>query len=135
MLYIAIKVFPVALLAVVALDLLWLGVIMKNFYFGRLGHLLSGSVVWPAAIAFYFIFAAALTYFAVLPGIEAGSLLKAALLGAVIGFVAYSTYDLTNHATMKNWPLAVTVVDILWGAVLSATAASAGYLAVGFLSR
>ena len=115
--------------AIVALDLLWLGVVMKDFYRANLGHLMAPSVVWGAAVAFYLVFAAGLLYFAVIPALSAGSLLRAALLGALLGALCYATYDLTNHATLKNWPLAVTLLDIAWGAVLSAAAASAGYLA------
>lgn len=127
MINIFIKAYPVVLATVITLDLLWLGVIMRDFYKVKLGHLMSGDVVWGAAIVFYLIFAAGLTYFAVIPS---GYLAKAWWLGALVGLIAYATYDLTNHATLRDWPIVVTIVDILWGMVLSGTAATAGYLAI-----
>jgi uncharacterized membrane protein len=67
--------------------------------------------------------------FAVRPGLEAGSLPKAVLLGSLLGLVTYGTYDLTNHATVRDWPWIVTVVDLAWGTVLTATVSGIGYLA------
>lgn len=117
-----------AVASIVILDFIWLGFVMKDFYRANIGHLMSDTVVWPAAIIFYLLYAVGLMYFAVQPGLAAGSLWKAALLGAALGAFAYMTYDLTNQATLKDWPVIVTVVDIIWGAVLSAAAASAAYL-------
>ena len=116
----------------VLFDLLWLGVIAKDFYQSRLGELL-GPVVWPAAVVFYFVFVAGLLFFAVLPALEVPSLSKALVLGALFGLVTYATYDLTNHATLRDWPLMVTVVDILWGTVLGATVATLSYLLGNYL--
>ena len=116
----------------VLFDLLWLGVIAKDFYQSRLGELL-GPVVWPAAVVFYFVFVAGLLFFAVLPALEVHSLSKALVLGALFGLVTYATYDLTNHATLRDWPLMVTVVDILWGTVLGATVATLSYLLGNYL--
>ena len=117
----ALAAFPV----IVILDLLWLGVIMKDFYRANIGHLMSGTIVWPAAIVFYVVYAVGIAFFASLP---ADSLQKAALLGLALGALAYATYDLTNNATLKDWPVIVTVADILWGAALTSVAASVGYL-------
>lgn len=117
-----------AVASVVVLDLLWLGVIMKDFYRANLGHLMGDTVVWWAAGVFYLLYAAGLLYFAAMPGLAAGSLLRTALLGAALGAFAYMTYDLTNQATLKEWPLAVTLIDILWGALISGVAASVAYL-------
>jgi uncharacterized membrane protein len=78
---------------------------------------------------FYLIYVAAIVYFAVLPAIEDGSLVRAATNGAILGLAAYATYDLTNQATMKDWPLAITLADIPWGMFVSAVGASAGFLA------
>ncbi len=103
---------------------------MKEFYRTHLGHLMGDGVVWGAAAVFYALFAAGLLYFAVMPAAEANSLLRAFLLGAAVGILAYGTYDLTNHATLRNWPFVVTVIDIAWGAVLSGIVASVGYLAL-----
>lgn len=128
------KTYPIIVLVIVMLDVLWLGVVMKDFYRTHLGHLMGGSVVWWAAVAFYLLFAAGLLYFAVIPALAAGSLMKAILLGAALGVVAYATYDLSNNATLKDWPVIVTVVDIAWGAVISGVAAAAGYLAAKIFS-
>ena len=116
----------------VLFDLLWLGVIAKDFYQSRLGELL-GPVVWPAAVVFYFVFVAGLLFFAVLPALEVHSLSKALVLGALFGLVTYATYDLTNHATLRDWPLMITVVDILWGTVLGAIVATLSYLLGSYL--
>ena len=99
-------------------DLMWIGVVAKGFYQSHLGYLL-GEVNWMAAVFFYVIFLAGLTFFATLPSLD-GSLIRGILLGGFFGLVTYATYDLTNHATIQGWPLAITVVDMLWGAVLGA---------------
>lgn len=113
---------------VVALDLLWLGVIAKDFYRAQLGDLISPTVVWPAAIFFYVIYAVGIVFFVVNPALAAQSLLRAVLVGALFGFIGYCVYDLTNLATLKNWPLVMTLVDIVWGAFLTAVAAGGAYL-------
>jgi uncharacterized membrane protein len=109
------------------IDMVWLGLVAKNFYQDQIGFLL-GPVNWTAAIIFYLLFIVGILVFAVLPALDSGSLTKAVFLGAFFGFVAYATYDLTNLATVKNWPLAVVVVDMIWGAVLSSSVATASYL-------
>jgi uncharacterized membrane protein len=106
----------------IVLDLLWLGVVAKSFYQAKLVHLL-GPVVWPAAIAFYAVFITGLTYFATYPAVMHSSLREAMYLGAMYGFFTYATYDLTNHATLRSWPLSVTIVDIVWGTLLGAAVA------------
>jgi len=99
-------------------DMVWLGVVAKTFYRKHLGFLMGPKVVWPAAILFYLLFIAGLLVFAVRPALAAGAPLKALLLGAFLGLVAYATYDLTNLATLKDWPVVVTIVDLVWGTVL-----------------
>jgi len=100
------------------IDMVWLGVVAKTFYRKHLGFLMGPKVVWPAAILFYLLFIAGLLVFAVRPALAAGAPLKALLLGAFLGLVAYATYDLTNLATLKDWPVVVTIVDLVWGTVL-----------------
>lgn len=100
-------------------DLLWLGVVARGFYRERLDTLL-GDTNWIAAALFYVVFLAGLTYFATAPALVADDVRRAIVLGAAFGFVAYATYDLTNLATLKHWPVSVTIVDMLWGAVLAA---------------
>lgn len=110
-----------------AIDLLWLGVVAKTFYRNNLAHLLGPAVNWPAALVFYFMYIAGIILFAVKPGLDAGSPAKAALWGALFGFFTYATYDLTNLATLRDWPIKVVVVDILWGTLLCTLVASGSY--------
>lgn len=116
----------------IAFDLLWLGVIAKGFYQTNLAHLL-GPVQWGAALAFYIVFLAGLVYFALLPSLESGSFATALMLGALYGFFTYATYDLTNHATLRDWPLIITVVDIAWGTVLGGLVASITHVVYSIL--
>lgn len=109
-----------------AIDMLWIGVVAKDLYQKQLAGFL-GPVNWPAAVIFYLIFIVGILVFAVLPALEAKSAMKAVMLGALFGFMAYATYDLTNLATLKDWPLSVTLIDMAWGAVLSGSVATASY--------
>ncbi len=111
-----------------AIDMLWLGVLARSFYQTNLRHLLSPEVNWPAAFVFYFIYIAGILLFAVRPGLEAQSLGRACLWGALFGFFTYATYDLTNLATLRDWPLNVVLVDIAWGTVLCTLVAGGSYL-------
>ncbi len=111
-----------------AIDLLWLGIIAKNLYQKNLAHLLSPVVNWPAAFVFYFIYIAGILLFAVRPALAEQSLAKAVVWGALFGFFTYATYDLTNLATLKDWPLKVVVIDIAWGTLLCTLVASCSYL-------
>ena len=110
-----------------AIDLFWLGVIAKGLYQKNLGHLLSPDVNWPAAFAFYFIYIVGIILFAVKPALADESLLKAVLWGALFGFFTYATYDLTNLATLKDWPIKIVFIDIAWGVVLCSLVVSISY--------
>lgn len=107
------------------IDMLWLGLIAKNFYQVRIGHLMEIS--WLPAIIFYLIFLVGLTYFAMYPAAQAGSLQTALIAGALFGFFTYATYDLTNLATIRDWPLDMVIIDILWGTFLGGTVSVATY--------
>jgi uncharacterized membrane protein len=107
--------------------MVWLGVIARNFYRQQIGGLMKTQVNWTAALIFYVIFLCGLVVFVLLPAMEKKSWLTALSLGALFGFVTYATYDLTNLAVAKNWPLAVTLVDLAWGTVLSASVATVTY--------
>jgi uncharacterized membrane protein len=111
-----------------AIDMLWLGMVARNFYKQQLHALLSPQVNWPAALLFYGFYIAGILFFAVRPGLEAHSLAKACLLGALFGLFTYGTYDLTNLATLRDWPLLVTVVDMAWGTILCTLVSGAAYL-------
>ena len=100
------------------IDILWLGVIAKGFYRRQLDFILSPQVNWAAAVTFYLMYIAGILFFAVRPAVINNSWVQAAVLGALFGFFTYATYDLTNLATIENWPLVIVVVDILWGICL-----------------
>lgn len=105
------------------IDMVWLGVVARGFYRRHLGSMLSPKVNWGAALLFYLLFIVGLLVFAVKPALVSGEPLKALFLGALLGLISYATYDLTNLATLKDWPLVVTVVDLVWGTVLGGAVA------------
>lgn len=110
----------------VLIDLIWLGVIAKPMYQAGIGHLMAEKPNVAAAISFYALFPVGLMIFAILPESANAGWQRTALLGALFGFFTYATYDLTNLATLKNYPLQLALIDILWGSLVSAIAASAG---------
>ena len=115
------------LLALLALDALWIGLYMASAYKQALGELMLAQPRLASAVAFYLLYAAGVVFLAVAPGLRADSWQTAALHGAVLGLVAYATYDLTNYAILKAWPLGLSVVDVAWGAFMTAVAAGAGW--------
>jgi len=121
------KLYLSAFVVFLAIDMIWLTIVAREFYRKQLSFLQIQFNLW-AAFAFYLIFVAGLLVFVIVPAVEAGSLRRAQILGAFFGLVAYATYDLTNQATLKNWPWMVTVVDMAWGAVLATTVSCLGYL-------
>ena len=124
----ALKVYAACFTAFFALDLLWLGVVAKGFYQKHLGHLMREDVQWPAALAFYLIYLAAIVILCVLPALEKQSLGRAVALGAVFGLAAYAAFDLTSLALLKGFPVPAVMVDLVWGTVLTASVSAAGYL-------
>jgi len=122
--------YAAAVIAFLVIDGLWLGVVAKSFYADNLGSLLRDKVLVLPALAFYLVYTAGLVFLAVRPGQVDVSLASVALYGAVVGFLAYGTYDMTNLATLRDWPLIVSVVDMIWGTVLSATVACISALAL-----
>lgn len=115
--------FAVLALSFLAMDALWLGIISTGFYQQAIGHLLAPKPDFIAAAAFYLIYLAGTFYFAVWPAFRDGKIKTALISGAFFGFVAYATYDLTNAATLKDWPLSMTLIDLIWGTVLTGTCA------------
>ena len=115
--------------AFLALDLIWLGGVAGTFYRERLGHLLTADVNVAAAVVFYLLYVTGIAVFAVRPALAAASWRQAVSLGGLFGLVAYGTYDLTNLATLRDWPIEVTVIDMFWGAVVTSLSATAGYFA------
>ena len=121
------KLYLLTTLVFFAIDILWLGVVAKDFYQKHLGYLFRPSVNWTAAIVFYLIFIVGILFFAVVPALEKGSWTKAVIWGGLFGFFTYATYDLTNLATIKDWPLKVVVIDMIWGIILCSTVALSSF--------
>jgi uncharacterized membrane protein len=115
-------------IAFLIVDAIWLSTMADMLYRPLLGDKLARQFDLAPAVVFYLIYIAGIVFFAVMPALDGEGLGKAALNGAILGLVAYATYDLTNQATLKDWPLSVTLADIPWGAFVTATGASAGFL-------
>ena len=111
-----------------AIDMLWLGVIARGFYRKALEPLLTPNINWTAAFLFYFLFLVGVLVFGLLPGMEKRSLVHTLAMAALFGFIAYATYDLTNLATLRDWPVWLSIVDMIWGGFLSASTAGITYL-------
>jgi len=109
-----------------AIDFLWLKFSATN-YSKKIGHLMTPKPKLFPALIFYLIFVVGIIIFAVLPGYELQNLWKTIILGALFGMLSYSTYDLTNLATLKNWPVSITIIDIIWGTSVSVMTSIAGY--------
>jgi len=129
------RLYAIALPVFFAIDMVWLGVVAKEFYREQIGALLKPDVNWTAAISFYLIFIAGLVVFVIEPAVEKGSWTHGLLFGALFGFVCYATYDLTNLAVARDWPLLVTMVDLAWGAVLAASVSIVTYFIAGTIGR
>jgi len=123
-----VKLFLIALPVFFAIDMVWLAVVAKNFYREQIGFLMKPDINWLAAIIFYLLFITGLIIFVITPAMVKQSWVHALLYGALFGLVTYATYDLTNLATVKDWPLLVTVVDLVWGSVLAASVSVITYL-------
>ena len=121
------KLYALTIPVFFIIDLLWLGVIAKGFYQKNLKYILRPDVNWTAAIIFYLAYIVGILIFAVLPGIERNSWHYAALWGALYGFFTYATYELTNLALIKDWPLNIVIVDILWGVILCTAVATLSF--------
>lgn len=114
------KVYLLTIVVFFLVDIIWLGVISKNLYKNYLGHLMAPKVNWTAALIFYALFIAGLVFFVINPALAKDSLMYAILAGGFFGLITYGTYDLTNLATLKDWPLNITIIDPIWGTVLNA---------------
>lgn len=120
--------YGIAFVIFLVIDAIWLGLIAPRFYRAQIGHLMAEKPNFVAALVFYLIFIVGVVVFVIQPSIEAGSLQVALTRGLLFGFVTYATYDLTNLATLRDWPITVTIVDLAWGSFLSATMGVLTYL-------
>jgi uncharacterized membrane protein len=116
-----IKLYFITLPIFLVIDMIWLGLIAKNLYAKYIGFLMKTNVNWTAAIIFYLLFIVGLIVFVITPALEKNSWVVALLMGALFGLITYATYDLTNLATIKNWPVIITIIDLIWGTVLAAS--------------
>ena len=114
------KLYFITLIAFLAIDSLWLGLVAPSFYQSQIGFIMAESPDLIAAGLFYLLFIFGMVMFIVEPGVREGTLMKAVARGALFGLVTYATYDLTNLATLEGWPILVTIVDLAWGTFLSA---------------
>ena len=128
-----VKLYGLTVPVFFVIDLIWLGVVAKSFYQKNLKYILSPNVNWTAAIIFYLIYIAGILIFAVLPALAKDSLRHAAVWGALFGFFTYATYDLTNLALLKDWPIVIVIVDILWGVVLCSAVATLSFFVAKWL--
>jgi len=125
-----IATYFIALISFFAIDMVWLGVISKNYYKQKLGFILSPDPNWAAAIIFYLLFIAGIIYFAINPGLKANDWQVALVNGALLGAMCYATYDLTNMATIAKWLIEIVIIDIIWGMVLTGSVSVITYFAV-----
>lgn len=121
------KFFGVAFVVFLLVDLLWLGIVARKVYKKYLGYIMAEKVRWVPALIFYVIFIAGLVYFALLPVTVWH---QALLSGALFGFIAYATYDLTNLSTLKGWPIQITIIDLVWGTFLGASVSTLTFLII-----
>jgi uncharacterized membrane protein len=110
-----------------AIDLTWIGLVAKKFYWSNIGDLLKDEINWVAALVFYLLYIIGIFVFAILPAVENDSVTSAIFYGALFGFFCYATYDLTNLATLKGFPLKVVVVDMIWGTILTGLVSTSGF--------
>lgn len=126
-----ILLYLIVLAAFFLIDMIWLGLVARKFYREQLGYIMLDKINWPAAILFYLLFIAGLVYFVIRPALGQDCWFNAFLNGAFFGLICYATYDLSNLATLKNWPLKVTIADLIWGSVLCGVLSIIGFFAGG----
>jgi uncharacterized membrane protein len=121
------QLYGIAFVVFLLIDAIWLGLVAPKFYKSQIGHLMAEKPNFVAALVFYLLFIVGLVYFVLLPAVEAEDFSQVVLSGVLYGFMTYATYDLTNLATLKKWPLLVTGIDLLWGSVLSLSVSVVSY--------
>lgn len=126
--------YVAALIVFLVIDVFWLGMIAADFYQERLAAFMTGPVNLPPVVVFYLLYIVGVVVFAIAPALESGTWKTAAVRGALFGLIAYATYDLINLATLPDWPVSVALVDMVWGAVLTGTTATLGFLITRQLS-
>lgn len=125
--------YGITLTVFMVIDLIWLGFIAKDLYAKYLGYLMSDTVNWIAAVIFYLIFIGGICYFVLYPSLIDQNLVQLLFRAAFFGFITYATYDLTNLATIKNWPINITIIDLIWGTTLSTSVSVISYFIIKLL--
>jgi uncharacterized membrane protein len=128
------KLYFATLIVFFVIDMIWLGLVARGFYQQHLGFLMAPSPNWFAAVVFYLLFIVGILAFVVVPGLKEDSLQTTLLRAALFGLITYATYDLTNLTTLKDWPILVTVVDMIWGTSLSVAVSLASFMIGKWLS-
>jgi len=123
------KLYLITLAAFLGIDMIWLGLVARDLYQNYLGFIMAPKPNWLAAIIFYLLFILSLLIFVILPGLKENNLGTTLLRAALFGLITYATYDLTNLATLKDWPVFITVVDMTWGTILSVAVSTIGFMA------
>jgi uncharacterized membrane protein len=127
--------FAGALIAFCICDFVWLAIVATDYYQAQIGVLLLEQPNWIAATIFYLLYTVGIVFFCVRPALAHGSWARASMFGALLGLIAYATYDLSNLATLRGWPTAISVIDLIWGMFATGVAATAGFVAARVVER
>ena len=122
--------FAVTFVIFMGIDLIWLGFVAKNIYSKYLGYLMAPQVNWMAAMVFYVIFIVGVLYFVIAPSLVDRDFTQLVIRAMLFGFMTYATYDLTNLATVRDWPITITIIDLIWGTTLSTSVSVISYLII-----
>jgi uncharacterized membrane protein len=125
--------YGIALVVFMVIDLIWLGFIAKDLYSKYLGYLMADKVNWVSAVVFYLIFIGGILYFVLYPSFLDKNIINLIIRAALFGFITYATYDLTNLATIKDWPIQITIIDLIWGTTLSTSVSVISYFIINLL--
>ncbi|HET6785465.1 MAG TPA: DUF2177 family protein [Erysipelotrichaceae bacterium] len=125
--------YGITLTVFMVIDLIWLGFIAKDLYSKYLGYLMADNVNWLAAVVFYLIFIGGVCYFVLYPSLMDKNMTNLIIRAALFGFMTYATYDLTNLATIKDWPINITIIDLIWGTTLSTSVSVISYFIINLL--
>lgn len=122
-----VKLYLVSLFVFLIIDFIWLGIIAKNLYKEQIGYLMTSDIRWGAAVLFYALYILGLMIFAILPALKENAWGYSVGYGCLFGLICYATYDLTNLATLKDWPIKIVVYDLIWGSFISGVVSLTAY--------
>lgn len=125
--------YGIALGVFMVIDLIWLGFVAKDLYSKYLGYLMADKVNWLAALIFYLVFIGGVCYFVLYPSLMDKNIMNLIIRAVLFGFITYATYDLTNLATLKDWPIHITIIDLIWGTTLSTSVSVISYFIINLL--